>query len=192
SPTDDGDVHTGVVVVLVFSGEGPLGPFVDADVVLQRRELLPKLRLVELLHEEGRAPRVLRFRLAPELKSTDGVAWSPGGYICGALGFCCQRAKRVPEGSSKMENHPWPGTSFFGSLTWNSTCTIAPGFGRSAMMTPLGRSKRRGYLTMFGRGRGKYENYRDVRGAPQSPLASGRAKMAPFLRRRTQWPSRIL
>src|SRR2546422_7110814 len=115
SPTDDADVHTRVVVVPVFSGEGPLGPFVDADVVLQRRELLPKLRLVELLHEEGRAPRVLRFRLAPELKSTDGVAWSPGGYICGALGFCCQRAKRVPEGSSKMANHPWPGTSFFGA-----------------------------------------------------------------------------
>src|SRR5256885_7425768 len=37
-------------------------------------------------------------------------------YICGALGFCCHRAIRVPEGSSKMTNHPWPGTSFFGAM----------------------------------------------------------------------------
>src|SRR3989441_9228766 len=37
------------------------------------------------------------------------------GYICGAFGFCCHRASRVPEGSSKMANHPWPGTSFFGA-----------------------------------------------------------------------------
>src|SRR6266480_302056 len=42
----------------------------------------------------------------------------PGGYnyMWGALGFCCHRAIRVPEGSSKMANHPWPGTSFFGAM----------------------------------------------------------------------------
>src|SRR5437867_11274117 len=43
------------------------------------------------------------------------------------------------------------------SFTSNSSCTVAPGFGPSAKMTTVGRSKRRGYLTMLGRGRGKYE-----------------------------------
>src|SRR5256885_12103452 len=32
------------------------------------------------------------------------------------LGFCCQRAIRVPEGSSNTANHPWPGTSLFGAM----------------------------------------------------------------------------
>src|SRR5207249_11319740 len=114
-PADGTDVNAGVVVVPVFSGEGSLGRFVDAHVGLQRRELLPKLRLVELLHEDGTWPSVLRFRPAAEFDSTNELAGPQANYICGALGFCCQRARRVPDGSSKMANQPWPGTSFFGA-----------------------------------------------------------------------------
>ena len=60
SPTHDACVNTRVVVVPELSGEGSLGAFVDADVVLQWRELLPKLRLVELLHEDGTCPAGLK------------------------------------------------------------------------------------------------------------------------------------
>src|SRR5213594_5054278 len=60
SPTHGANVNTRVVVVPELSGEGSLGAFVDADVVLQWRELLPKLRLVELLHEDGTCPARLK------------------------------------------------------------------------------------------------------------------------------------
>ena len=55
-PTDHAGVDTGLVVVPVFSGERSLGSFVDTDIVLQRRELLPELRLVERHHEDGTHP----------------------------------------------------------------------------------------------------------------------------------------
>src|SRR5438552_18954285 len=54
--TDHAGVNTGLVVVPVFSGERSLGSFVDTDIVLQRRELLPELRLVERHHEDGTHP----------------------------------------------------------------------------------------------------------------------------------------
>jgi hypothetical protein len=44
------------MVVPIFAGKGSLGPFVDAHVILHRREPLPKIRLLELLHEETRTP----------------------------------------------------------------------------------------------------------------------------------------
>src|SRR5881396_1250998 len=37
-------------------------------------------------------------------------------YMRGAFGFCCQRATRVPDGSSNIANHPWPMTSVFGEM----------------------------------------------------------------------------
>src|SRR5438309_8176813 len=52
SPADDAHVHTGLVVVPVFSRIGTFGPFVDAHLILQRRELFSKLRSVEFLHED--------------------------------------------------------------------------------------------------------------------------------------------
>src|SRR2546422_143712 len=54
-PADDAHVDPGLVVVPVFSRERPFGPFVDANVVLLLRELLPKPRFVEFLHEDTRA-----------------------------------------------------------------------------------------------------------------------------------------
>ena len=51
-PTDDANVDTGLMIVPVFSRERSLGPFVDADLVLQRRELLPELRLNGFLHND--------------------------------------------------------------------------------------------------------------------------------------------
>src|SRR5438132_8458951 len=59
-PADDAQVHAGVVVVPVLSGEGSLRPLVHDDVVLKRRELLLTLRLVELLHGQGRTLRRLK------------------------------------------------------------------------------------------------------------------------------------
>src|SRR5437667_2270821 len=58
-PTDLAGVDAGLVVLPVFSGERSLGSFVDTDLVLQRRELLPELRFVERHHEYGRTlPRL--------------------------------------------------------------------------------------------------------------------------------------
>src|SRR5437660_12433826 len=76
----------------------------------------------------------------------DGFPREPGGYdyMCGALGFCCHKAIRVPEGSSKMANHPWPGTSFFGAMifppafltfSWYSSTE----FTERQLMTPGGQ-----------------------------------------------------
>src|SRR5437667_3520798 len=57
--TDHAGIDAGLVVVPVFSGERSLGSFVDTDIVLQRRELLPELRFVERHHEYGRTlPRL--------------------------------------------------------------------------------------------------------------------------------------
>src|SRR6266508_4325815 len=62
-PAYDACVDAGLVVVPVLSGEGSLGPLVDANFELQRRELLPELRLVDRLHEDELSLRpVLSFR----------------------------------------------------------------------------------------------------------------------------------
>src|SRR5207244_10549434 len=64
-PADDAQVHAGVVVVPILSGEGSLRPLVHDDVVLKRRELLLQLRLVELLHGHGRTLRRLTATALP-------------------------------------------------------------------------------------------------------------------------------
>src|SRR5437899_916472 len=69
----DARVQAGIVIVPVFSREGPLGSLVDDDVVLQRRQLLPELRLVEFLHEDLRT--LERFKvLAGRSHPDSGVA----------------------------------------------------------------------------------------------------------------------
>src|SRR5712692_5260967 len=57
---DDAQVHAVVVIIPVFSGEVSLRPLVHNDVVLKWRELLLELRLVELLHGQGRTLRRLK------------------------------------------------------------------------------------------------------------------------------------
>ncbi len=113
---DDAKIDPGLVMGPVCSGEGSFGSFVDAHLVLQRRELLPELRLVELLHGVDASSDVLRFRLEADPKRADELVGARLllSYICGAWGFCCHRAIRVPEWSSKTANHPWLGISFFG------------------------------------------------------------------------------
>src|SRR5207247_6344823 len=59
-PAYGAQVDPGLVVVPVFSGERALGPSVDADLVLLRRQLLPELRLVQLLHGVEPASRGLK------------------------------------------------------------------------------------------------------------------------------------
>src|SRR2546425_64735 len=110
-PADDAQIHARVVVVPIFSGEGSLGPLVHDDVVLKRRQLLLKLRLVELLHGQGRTLRRLKVS-ARSRRATEPLAGpkSPN-YICGVFGFCCHKASRVPEGSSNTANQPRPLTS---------------------------------------------------------------------------------
>ena len=74
-PADDAHVHTGLVVVPVFSRIGTFGPLVDAHLILQRCELFSKLRSVEFLHEDkcvrGRF-KVLAARCSSDSHSSKG------------------------------------------------------------------------------------------------------------------------
>src|SRR2546426_6099344 len=47
-------------------------------------------------------PTRLKVSSGSGLNPTADQTVLEAGYICGAFGFCCQRARRVPEGSSKM------------------------------------------------------------------------------------------
>lgn len=70
-PADDAKINTGLVMIPVCSGEGALGPIVDADLVLQRRKSLLDFRLVELLHKDKRTVGRFKFWLGADLMMAD-------------------------------------------------------------------------------------------------------------------------